>query len=144
MCYLYLHQGKPFLKHLELKTCGWHKDRHSENFHCKVWAIIKILVSSCKELRSYVTLRRASSSYRLHVHTFNIHTSDWNLGPQKVCNTRLRARNMEDEEHAQRDAYFQEELESLKTSVARLTGLLEQTLRNTSGEGPSNRPVTFN
>jgi hypothetical protein len=51
---------------------------------------------------------------------------------------------MEDEEHAQRDAHFQEELESLKTSVARLTSLLEQTLRNTSGEGPSNRPVTFN
>jgi hypothetical protein len=51
---------------------------------------------------------------------------------------------MEDEERAQRDAYFQEELESLKTSVARLTSLLEQTLRNTSGEGPSNRPVTFN
>eukprot|EP00258_Populus_trichocarpa_P023615 XP_024439634.1 uncharacterized protein LOC112323891 [Populus trichocarpa] len=51
---------------------------------------------------------------------------------------------MEDEERAQRDAHFQEELESLKTSVARLTSLLEQTLRNTSGEGPSNRPVTFN
>jgi hypothetical protein len=51
---------------------------------------------------------------------------------------------MEDEERAQRDAYFQDELESLKTSVAHLTSLLEQTLRNTSGEGPSNRPVTFN
>jgi hypothetical protein len=51
---------------------------------------------------------------------------------------------MEDEERAHRDAHFQEELESLKTSVARLTSLLEQTLRNTSGEGPSNRPVTFN
>jgi hypothetical protein len=51
---------------------------------------------------------------------------------------------MEDEEHAHRDAHFQEELESLKTSVARLTSLLEQKLRNASGEGPSNRPVTFN
>jgi hypothetical protein len=51
---------------------------------------------------------------------------------------------MEDEERAHRDAHFQEELESLKTSMARLTSLLEQTLRNTSGEGPSNRPVTFN
>ena len=51
---------------------------------------------------------------------------------------------MEDEEHAHRDAHFQEELESLKTSVARCTSLLEQTLRNASGEGPSNRPVTFN
>jgi hypothetical protein len=43
-----------------------------------------------------------------------------------------------EEERAQRDAYFQEELESLKISVAHLTSLLEQTLRNTSGEGPSN------
>jgi len=51
---------------------------------------------------------------------------------------------MENEECVQRDVHFQEELESLKTSVARLTSLLEQTLRNTSGEGPSNRPVTFN
>jgi hypothetical protein len=51
---------------------------------------------------------------------------------------------MEDEECAHHDAHFQEELESLKTSVARLTGLLEQILGNTSGEGPSNRPVTFN
>jgi hypothetical protein len=37
---------------------------------------------------------------------------------------------------AHRDAHFQEELEPLKTSVARLTNLIEQTLRNTSGEGP--------
>jgi hypothetical protein len=51
---------------------------------------------------------------------------------------------MKDEERAHHDAYFQEELESLKTSVARLTSLLEQILRNTSGEGLSNQPVTFN
>jgi len=51
---------------------------------------------------------------------------------------------MEDEECAHRDAHFQEELKSLKTSMGRLTSLLEQTLRNASGEGPSNRPVTFN
>ena len=69
--------------------------------------------------------------------------SDWNIGPQKVYNTRLWARNMEDEERAQCDAYFEEELESLKTSVAHLTSLHEQTLRNTSGEGPSNWPITF-
>jgi hypothetical protein len=50
---------------------------------------------------------------------------------------------MEDEERAYRDAHFQEELESLKASMARLTSLLEQTLRNASGEGPSNRPVIF-
>jgi len=51
---------------------------------------------------------------------------------------------MEDEERARCDAYFQEELESLNTSVACLTSLLEQTLRNASGEGPSKWPVTFN
>jgi len=50
---------------------------------------------------------------------------------------------MEGEERAHRDAHFQEELESLKASVARLTSLLEQTLRNASGEGPSNRPAIF-
>jgi hypothetical protein len=46
---------------------------------------------------------------------------------------------MEDEERAHRDAYFQEELESLKAIVTHLTSLLEQTLRNTSSEGPSKR-----
>jgi hypothetical protein len=51
---------------------------------------------------------------------------------------------MEDEECAYRDAHFQKELESLKTSVACLTSLLEQILGNTFGEGPPNRPVTFN
>jgi hypothetical protein len=51
---------------------------------------------------------------------------------------------MAEEECAHRDAHFQEELEPLKTSVAHLTSLLEQTLRNTFGEGPSNRPVIFN
>jgi len=30
----------------------------------------------------------------------------WNIGPQKVYNTRLQARIMEDEERAQCDAYF--------------------------------------
>ena len=50
---------------------------------------------------------------------------------------------MEDEERAQRKAYLHEELESLKISVAHLTSLLKQTLRNTSSEGPSNQPITF-
>jgi hypothetical protein len=50
---------------------------------------------------------------------------------------------MEDEERTHRDAHFQEKLESLKASVARLTSLLEQTLRNASGEGPSYRSATF-
>ena len=48
---------------------------------------------------------------------------------------------MENEERAHQDAHFQGELNALKESVARLTGLLEQALRNASGEGPSNRPA---
>ena len=44
---------------------------------------------------------------------------------------------MEDAKCAHRDAHFQEELESLKTSVARLTSLLEEIMGNTSSEGPS-------
>ena len=71
-----------------------------------------------------------------------MHTSSQNIGPQRVYNTRLRARNMKDEEHAYREAHFQEELDSLKVSVACLTSLLEQALRNTSGEGPSTRTTT--
>jgi hypothetical protein len=50
---------------------------------------------------------------------------------------------MKDEERAHCDAHFQEELESLKASVARLTSLLKHTLRNASSEGLSNRPITF-
>ena len=50
---------------------------------------------------------------------------------------------MEGEERAHRDAHFQEELGSLKASVARLTSLLEQRLRNTSSEGFSNQPAIF-
>ena len=48
---------------------------------------------------------------------------------------------MEDKERTQRDAHFQEELEFLKTSMARLISLLEQTLRNTFDEDPSNRSI---
>jgi hypothetical protein len=50
---------------------------------------------------------------------------------------------MKDEECAHRNAHFQEELESLKLKVARLTILLKQTLRNAYGEGPSNQPINF-
>jgi hypothetical protein len=50
---------------------------------------------------------------------------------------------MEDEERAYREAHFQEEVDSLKDSVACLTSLLEHALRNTSGEGPTTRPATL-
>jgi hypothetical protein len=50
---------------------------------------------------------------------------------------------MKDEELAHCDAYFQEELGSLKVSMAHMTSLLEQMLRNTFGESLSNQPATF-
>ena len=84
MCYRYFHKGKLFLKHLELKTCGWHNGRHSENFHCRVWAKITILVPSYKSYDHIVTPWRASSSYRLHVHTFVMHAPEWKVGPLRV------------------------------------------------------------
>ena len=70
---IYSYRGEPFLKHLELKICGWHIGRHSKNFHCRVWAKITILVPSYKSYDHVVTPRRASSSYRFHVHTFVMH-----------------------------------------------------------------------
>ena len=104
MCYRYLHKGKPFLKHLELKTCGWHNGRHLENFHCRVLEKITILVPSYKSYDHIVTPRRASSSYRLHVHTFVMHAPEWKVGPLRVYNTRLwMKKNSEDEEYARRN-----------------------------------------
>jgi hypothetical protein len=44
---------------------------------------------------------------------------------------------MEDEERAHRDTYFQEELESLKANMTRLTSLLNQTCGNGSGKCPT-------
>ena len=46
---------------------------------------------------------------------------------------------MKNEEHVSQDAHFQVKLNDLKDSVARLTSLLEQALRNASGQGPSTR-----
>jgi hypothetical protein len=50
---------------------------------------------------------------------------------------------MEEKERAHRDAYFQREMDFLKLNMAHITSLLEQTLKNISGEGPSNWPITF-
>jgi len=74
--------------------------------------------------------------------------TNWNIGPQKIqtrkiYNTRLWRRNMENEERAHHDAYFQEELDSLKMNMAHITSLLKQTLTNISGEGPWNQLMTF-
>jgi hypothetical protein len=45
---------------------------------------------------------------------------------------------MKNKECAHYDAYFQEDLDSLKASMTRIASLLEQALRNVSGESPSN------
>jgi len=54
----------------------------------------------------------------------------WNISPWKaqihrVYNTRLYQINMEDEEHAYRDAHFQKKLDSLKVNMACLTSFLK-------------------
>jgi hypothetical protein len=50
---------------------------------------------------------------------------------------------MKDEECAHHDAHFQEELDSLKVNMVCITSMLEQTLKNVSNKGPSNRFMTF-
>jgi len=72
----------------------------------------------------------------------------WNISPQKalilkVYNIWLWQRSMKDEERAHHDAHFQEELDSLKVSMICITSMLEQTFKNVSNDGPSNRFMTF-
>ena len=50
---------------------------------------------------------------------------------------------MEDEKHAHHAAHFQEVLDSLKSSMAHLTSLLDQALKNVFREGLSNLPTIF-
>jgi hypothetical protein len=74
--------------------------------------------------------------------------TSWNISPSKIqtrriYNTWLQRSIIEDEECAHCDAHFQEELDSLKLNMARITSLLEQTLNNISSEGSSNRLVNF-
>jgi hypothetical protein len=141
MCYCYLHQSKPFLKHLEIKTCGWHNDRHSENCHCRVWARIKILVSSIiQELWPYVTPRRASSSYRLYVHTFFMHVPGRKIGSLHPRSPTLDWEKLENEEWGPKEAHCLKEIESIKCEVARLLDLLEQVLGFKNGKGTSTQP----
>ena len=54
-----------------------------------------------QELWPYVTPRRASSSYRLHVHTFVMHVPGWKVGPLRVYNN-FERKNIEDEDCARR------------------------------------------
>jgi hypothetical protein len=74
-------QSKLFLKHLELKICGWHNGCHSGNFHYRVWARIKTLVSSYKSYDHVLPLE--GRVYHIeHTHMFkHACSSVWNKGP---------------------------------------------------------------
>jgi len=73
---IYLHWGEPFLKHLEFKTRGWQNDRHSENFHCRVWARIKILVSSYKSDDHMSPLEGQVHHIDFHIHLSCMHQNE--------------------------------------------------------------------
>jgi len=143
MCCRYLHQGKPFLKHLELKTYGWHNGRHSENFHCRVWARITILVSSYKSYDHIVTSWRASSSYRLHVHTFVMHAPEWKVGPLRVYNTWFWTKKTRKMKSVLAVMSIFKKSWSFWRHVWLASSLLEQILKNNSMKVPSNRPFIF-
>jgi len=56
----------------------------------------------------------------------------WNIGPpSKICYTW----KMDNEEIAQLEAHYQNEIESIKGEVARLTDLLEQVLSSKNKKG---------
>jgi len=119
--YIVLHQDKPFLKHLELKTCGWPNGRHSENFHCRVWARIKILVSSYK---SYDHMSPLEGRV-LHIDYMFIHLSCMYHKEKEVPRPSFATpdwtKMMGNEERGQREAHCQKKVESIKGEVARLT-----------------------
>jgi hypothetical protein len=50
---------------------------------------------------------------------------------------------MKYEEHTHQDAYFFNELDSLKVNITRIASFLKQTLKHLYGEAPSNWLVTF-
>ena len=122
MCsvYIVLHKGKPFLKHLELKTCGWPNGRHSENFHCRVWARIKILVSSYK---SYDHMSPLEGRV-LHIDYMFIHLSCMYHKEKEVPRPSFATpdwtKMMGNEERGQREAHCQKEVESIRGEVAKI------------------------
>jgi len=48
---------------------------------------------------------------------------------------------MENEERAHLESHYQNELESVKNEIARMTNLLEQLLKAKNGEGTSTQPI---
>jgi len=72
---------------------------------------------------------------------YHVHSRSWNISPpSKVYHTRLRSR-MENEERAHLESHYQNELESVKNEVARMTNLLEQLLKAKNREGTSTQPI---
>jgi len=108
------------------------------------WSILK--QDSCfiiQKWRSYVTPRRASSSYKLHVHIFSHACSRIKSGsPMSLQHLILRKKTLEIKNVLASAPIFKKSW-SLWTKAWFASSLLEQTLKNTSGEGPSNRSTIF-
>jgi len=133
---IYLHWGEPFLKHLEFKTCGWQNDRHSENFHCRVWARIKILVSSYKSDDHMSPLEGQVHHIDCMFIHFLMHAPEWKVGPLRVCNTQFWAKTWEIKNVLVVALIFKKSC-SLWTKAWLASSLLEQKLI------PSNWPIIF-
>jgi len=121
------------MKHLEFRTYRWQNGHHSGNFCCRVWAKIKNSCFIIQELRPYVTPRRASSSYRLQVHSFIMHALKLKHRIPSHELSYAWLKRMDNEERGQREAHCQKEVESSK-GEARHINLLEQVLSFKNGK----------
>jgi hypothetical protein len=96
-----------------------------------------------QELRSYVTPWRASSSYRFHVHTFcHACTRMTSRSSPRLQHPILSKKTLEIKNVLASAPIFKKSW-SLWTKARLASSLLEQTLKNTFGEGPSNRSAIF-
>ena len=72
-----------------------------------------------------------------HIEAYSYMLPGWNVGPPlKIYYTW----KMENEERAQLEAHYQNEIESIKGEVARLTDLFEQVLSSMNGKWISAQP----
>jgi len=135
---IYLHRGEPFLKRLEFKTCGWQNDRHFENFHCRVWARIMILVSSYKSDDHMSPLEgQVHHIDFMFIHLSCMHQNEkWVPSESATPNFERKTWEIKNVLVA---ALIFEKSWNLWTKAWLASSLLEQTLKKTSGEGPSNR-----
>ena len=92
--------------------------------------------------RSNVTPRRASSSYRLHVHTFSHACTRIKGVPYESATPNFERKTWEIKNVLVAALIFKKSW-SLWTKAWLASSLLEQTLKNTFGEDPSNRFAIF-